>query len=515
MLASQAGPEVTSGSRTRLALGALLVVAFLLRAILVWNGGQGYWPDEVRYLRSWQLFANLSERNLWEALRTLHASTDHLGFTVVGLALVVPQAVAMAFGPPPVLHSAAGATIWVPALALSLASVASIGLVFALARRAGSGAGEALAAAFLAACTSSLFYYSRHLLPYDIALCANLLALWLGMQRAGGSRRSFATGLVAGGGFLVYYGAWLGSAVASSVHVLAAGTLRQAVPRALLCAAGLAFWPLLFSALTWPVAGPPLLVEMTRFSELARTQSDLSEGWSLPFAYLWHAEHGLLVVFGIGALGVGWGLWRRKEEAWRRGAFWLGVAISVYAAQVLLSNGLGRIGVFGRHVRQALPFLCLATAAAASPLFRRWGRAPRLAACVLLAVQAAWNFATPLAQIFPDRFALAAQARFGTLRPELSLRGPRRSRPAFPVALDEPRIAWDDGATHVLLNAQHLYPVLGSAPTPSGRVLARASHPLAYRPYQYEGYVPSERALLRSADISMRVVELDSAPRSR
>ena len=177
---------------------------------------------------------------------------------------------------------------------------------------------------------------------------------------------------------------------------------------------------------------------------------------------------------------------------------------------MLLSNGLGRIGVFGRQVRQAVPFLCLASAAAAAPLFRRWGRAPAVAACGLVAVQAAWNFATPLAQVFPDRFALAAHARFGSLRPALSVIGPSPSRPAFAEALDEPQIEWDEAATRVLLNAQHLYPVQGAAPAPPGRVLARASHPLEYRPYQYEAYLPSERALLRRTDLSMRVVELTS-----
>ncbi len=42
---------------------------------------------------------------------------------------------------------------------------------------------------------------------------------------------------------------------------------------------------------------------------------------------------------------------------------------------------------------------------------------------------------------------------------------------------------------------------------PTGRVLFRTAHPLQFLPYQYEGYVPVERALLRSNDISIRLVD--------
>jgi hypothetical protein len=39
-------------------------------------------------------------------------------------------------------------------------------------------------------------------------------------------------------------------------------------------------------------------------------------------------------------------------------------------------------------------------------------------------------------------------------------------------------------------------------------VLLRFDHPLAYRPFHYEGFAPAERALLRAADLSIRLVQL-------
>jgi hypothetical protein len=34
-----------------------------------------------------------------------------------------------------------------------------------------------------------------------------------------------------------------------------------------------------------------------------------------------------------------------------------------------------------------------------------------------------------------------------------------------------------------------------------------APHPLTFLPYQYEGYTPEQRRVLRSTDISMRLID--------
>ena len=185
------------------------------------------------------------------------------------------------------------------------------------------------------------------------------------------------------------------------------------------------------------------------------------------------------------------------------------IALAIYAALAFFSLGLERIGVFGRQVRQLVPFLCLACAVAWAELVpdrvrRRLG--PALAAALL--ALAAWNFADPLRQVFPADFAREAAQRFGRLRRELTLVGPNLRRPAFGGSMPDHSKAWDPAARLALLNAQHLYPVRDAHEAPAGRVLMQAAHPMAFRPYQYEGFTPPERALLRSSDLSMRVLEL-------
>jgi hypothetical protein len=61
----------------------------------------------------------------------------------------------------------------------------------------------------------------------------------------------------------------------------------------------------------------------------------------------------------------------------------------------------------------------------------------------------------------------------------------------------------------VLLNAQHLYhPRAPRSPLASPAVeVVRYPHPLQFLPYQYEGFAPMERQVLRTTDIAMRLLD--------
>ena len=105
----------------------------------------------------------------------------------------------------------------------------------------------------------------------------------------------------------------------------------------------------------------------------------------------------------------------------------------------------------------------------------------RLALAAVLGVmaQAAWNFRTPLTQVFPSEF--------------------RRMAEGIPNPTGAPRF---------VLYAEFIYPRPVPVPSGIGTVIFARPHPLQYLPYQYEGYTPEERAALRETDIRMRVVDL-------
>jgi hypothetical protein len=139
--------------------------------------------------------------------------------------------------------------------------------------------------------------------------------------------------------------------------------------------------------------------------------------------------------------------------------------------------------VYGRLAKQLVPFLCLLTAAGAHEILgsHTWKPTRRATMTALLVaalvVQAATNFAGPLRLSFPDDFRrLHNVDSVGGFQELLWVNV--KTEPL------RDRIVWPDNSV----------------------VLARAIHPLAFLPYQYEGYSPAQRRALRSTDIDMRLV---------
>jgi 4-amino-4-deoxy-L-arabinose transferase-like glycosyltransferase len=194
-------------------------------------------------------------------------------------------------------------TEWVSALLLSLASVACIGLIYAIARRGGGDEREALVAALLMASAATLFYYSRHLVPYDASLAFALLALWVGLDPRPGLWRSALCGILAGIAFMIYNGYWLVAITALAAHLLFSnGSVRRVVERCIVAGLSFAFLPLLLTLATIARGSKPFVRAMFEFAHKVREQGYPPEGWSVPWAFLWHSEHGLLLAWVIGVV---------------------------------------------------------------------------------------------------------------------------------------------------------------------------------------------------------------------
>jgi len=441
-------------------LAVILVAAAALRVVLVLRGGQNYWPDEVRYQRSAAAVEALSRGHLGAAARSL-LHPDHPLFGVLG---VVPAALEHAAGPNP----------RIPALFFAAFSVASILLLALLVRRLGESERASVLAAALLALSTTQLYYSRHLLPYDTAMAFGLAALVVGLGSTDRPRASIGCGLLAAAAVLTYDGFWLLGGFAVLTHVVRAPRSRRDVLRRA-ATAGIAFAaPFALLLGLDAAAGGDLARRAAAFSRTV-SQGVYAEGWRLPFAYLWQAEH---LVALLWAFGAGWGIVRIARGD-RRPALLLGAAglAVIYGGLVASSVVLERAVVYGRLVRQLVPFACLLSALMLDRLWDR-RRAAALAAFAATALEATLNFRAPMSQVFPDEF--------------------RRLAAAVPSP---------DGRERRLLYAEHIYPV--PAPPPSdcrGPELLARPHPLQYRPYQYEGYTPAERAALRAMDIRMRLI---------
>jgi len=451
-------------------LAAILAASFGLRIWLAAQGGQLYWPDESRYFAAEAAAGDLSHGRLGEAAADLFGHADHVLFRPASL----PAALVASWvgGSHPLLVSAY----------LSLFSVGTIFLIWAVARRAGAPEAEALWAAFLAACASSLLIYARFYLPYDIAMFELMGALWLALGR-GSRANSLLVGATAGCGFLTYNGYWLlGAAILVLYTLLGDGGRGGARRRGLWAALGAAAVVALVLAIGATVSSG-LAAAYGSFAGSVR-QGDFRIGYRVIAQYLWGCEHALALVW-LGAMAYAVS---RAGRGWPGGrlGWWTGGLALVLGGLVLLSDVVPVFMVYGRLTRELVPFACLGAAQGAAQFLgaRRspgaWSAALALAVLLL----AAANFAAPLRQVFPGEFIAMARGRLS-----------REAGAGF-------------GFYRVLF-AENLWGrPLAVSLAPHEDVLRRAN-PLGYMPYQFEGYSAAQRAEFARRDISMRLVRFD------
>lgn len=443
-------------------LWSILVVSAVLRVILCVSGGQEYWPDERRDNPD-RILQALIDRDY----REIFSGLDDPHRPVFQALAVIPVAISRFTG-----HRAT-----VEALFFSVTSVISIWLLAAIARELGADEVESLFAAGLLAISSSFFYWSRHLMSYDLAMMFALGALLLGLRRGATMGGLYRCGLIAGLVFLTYPGYWTTIVVVAAFCIMRRSTsVRDDIAKALAMGAGVLTLPALAIAISRATGGH--MIERLKTYSGIIAEGSFQEGWSLPFEYLWHTEHLLLVVWLASVL---WAVTRPNVSA--RVAAGVFGAVLIYALLVASSVGLSQFVVYGRLARQIVPFLCLVAAAALSSLWHSPATRARFALFAImsvLVVQAAVNFWPPLMQSFPADFIA-------------------RNRPDNTFATRYQRFIW--------LNAEHIFPAPKPVTLPAHFVtLAAARHPLEFLPYQYEGFTPEGRAVLRSADIRMQLI---------
>lgn len=480
----------TTGRRSRLWLPFLLLVTMGLRVGLALDGGQYFFGDEARHTRGLELYLALTEGR-WEEVRAVLSMHEHAAFTWL-VAALGPLQHALAglrglgdWSDPGALFASAG----LGAALLAGISVSSIALVHRLARDGGAGENEALLAAGLMAVSNTLTYSARHLLPYDVALTTWLGSLVL-LQR-GGPRAVVVSGLLAGLTHHLYNGYWF---LVPVTGALALGLFRsgpQRWPRWAGWGLGTMAGFALPAAIGWLAGGAAYWQNLQAFSQTV-VQGLFAEGWSLPWAYLWHSEQvlGLLVVVAFaGALA-------RDRPPARVGHAFLAIGL-VYVLLCLMSTGLERFVVYGRTVRPLVPLFCLAGGWALGRWMVRWPRLrlmPAAAVAGLGLIALLPHFGRP----FPRETELHVLTTFGQPKHALSFSGSIYRPLRLPVT--RPELA--------LVDAQMLYPIREHAGPPPGTEIFSLPHPLAYAPYQYEGHTPRERGLLRRHPPRIRLVRL-------
>ena len=210
------------------ALLAILLLSVLLRGFLVWSGGQNYWPDEVRYQNS-----RLSAGSAGGRHGRIPAHAEPSGTLSLSSDWRLPGRRS---------RWSSERIRKIPAVFFSLFSVATLLLMWAILRRIGENERVTLFAVGLLALSSSFLYYSRHLLPYDMAMAFGLLALFVGLRTPLRAVDSIACGLLSACAFLTYNGYWTLAAFAILAQAFRRPrSLRACLRRVFLSGAALSF----------------------------------------------------------------------------------------------------------------------------------------------------------------------------------------------------------------------------------------------------------------------------------
>jgi hypothetical protein len=287
------------------------------------------------------------------------------------------------------------------------------------------------------------------------------------------------TGFFAALCFLSYNGYWtiaLFAMLAGLLHSERSLRLSRLIEKGLLIALGFSVLAAILLTIN-AFSELNVFYEMYKFS-FSVYNGDYAEGWSLPFVYLWHAEHFMLVLWTLTLLGgLAWAV--RGGQVSRRFLFAAAGVLFIYLSLVVFSVFFHRFVVYGRLVRQAVPFLCLGTAYVLARLRATLPDRSRVPAFValLILLQVGLNWYAPLTQQFPIEFRARANSYIDAR-----------------------------GGVFEFLYADRIYPTPAPPPAWPFEVMYAAPHPLQFKPYLYEGYNPEERQAVEAADITMRLI---------
>lgn len=443
-------------------LTLILALSFGLRVWLATTGGQGYWPDEMRYSSAsreaaWQ-FINGSSRDAW---LQLIGQADHLLFKIIGLPVAFWE---LKFGQSGIL-----AASW-----FGVFSVLTILLTYAIAAASGAKARESLLAAVFAAGSNSLFYYCRHFFPYDVSLFFCLLALFLALSTEKWWK-SPMVGLSAGLGFLSYNGYWALGGSILIFHVLSAPTWIKFIKRSIYSGLGL-MAPILTVILAAKLINRDLISSYLTFSKTI-TQGDFGSGWSLICDYLFNSEGPILITWLTLIIA---GLIFSSDR--NRLKLWIIFASGLYLCLTACSDFFHLFVVYGRTARILVPFLCLGAAAGMDSLISRWPtRIIWFVPATILILSVISHISEALNQVFPVDFIdhAKAQAHLSRLRSPVLLR---------------------------VLNAGPLWEGYVTSEHRAHDILLNKKHPLQFTPYLFEGFNKELRSRYRREDISMKLI---------
>jgi len=368
---------------------SILMVSSILRWILIFKGGQFYFPDESRYGIAQDATVLLLDGKVKTALLTLLGELAHVGFKVTALI-------------PAIFENLLDTTLVLPAIFFSFFSILNLLLIWKIALCADAPKKVADFALLFAACSQVLLYYSRHLFPYDQAMFFGLLAILISQKNMVKPSLSFFCGVLSFLCFVTYNGYWAIAAFALVVNLFN-GVKEKHWFWKRSTFLGLGFsTPLVLLLVLCFLVGKDFYNDYNVYLQKI-VQGSFNEGWSLPFEYFWHAEHAYIIISGILIIIALFHFRKQKQKILYIG---IGGALFIYLCLLIPSNITHTFVVYARTARQLMPFLTI-SAAHGLYILQSWkfvGRWLVNSVVVAILIQAAFNYQLSYKNIYPRVF---------------------------------------------------------------------------------------------------------------
>ena len=498
----------------------LLVAVTAVYRVSLLNHGALAFVDETFYFTSVKALQSLSTGDVRGAIADISVARGRDGAALLQRPVAALQAIPAHYGVP----ASNLTSLLIPTACNVIVSLLSLVLVFrigvVLSGEETEKATAALAGATVYALLVNSNLYLRHLLPYDWALCAGLLVLWLSLTKPRTSMLAVMTGALTGVVLTIYTGYYL-LCGALGIAVLWETWASTERPDALRFAA-------LFAGASAAVIGAMELLfragGLSYIGSLRDVHRDIAftsygDGWLFLPEYLMDVERLSGLVLILGAVHYAWHAAVRLARGGLRPIDRVMLPMLVaFLAQAASSAYLHAIPLYGRLIHPWMPFLAWMLADAlthASAMQRRNAYTGVYAAAVISWAAAAWVYvplkypADVLYQMGIDTTRLPPDRKLCELVPGTSY--------ASPGPLNRVTNApYTDDAAYILLNVCQALPGVPrpreTAAIPAGATrLFDGPHWMSFPAYAYEGLIRVDREAMRRENYRMQVFRT-SAP---
>lgn len=485
----------------------IFFISVSLRYFLCTSGGQFFYVDEARFMNGHYLLAHISDGDWTSAIKRITTTYAHTFFIFISAILEgFRYLFVLAFidsSAPAFLLADSRIAIEVAAYLLSFASSTNIILLYLVVKSSGGTNLQGVIASVMLAASTTNFYFSRHLLPYDISISFALIALIFALKKRNYNLNNVLCGLFCGLTTLTYNGYWTLSALVWLILLYKSkGHLVEKIKCGVISLSTGILPIILLYFISLNYEGNFLEGMQEWLAATKKNQyGDFGIGWKVLIYYLWDSERVVSILYFLSIFtAITFFIKKNRLELNSKDIGFFSILFLIIIL-ICLCDILNNSVLYGRTIKQTIPFFCLAISYPIACLTENFkSRILIFSSILIFGIQVIYNFKTCLEIEFPNNFILKSSSHKEEFSQFAEISGPNISK------LESSSSNHD----HAIINAQSLIPPFtGYKNIPIKKIYFESDHPYNFKPYQYIHYRIKERTTLQEIDLKMKFVELD------